>query len=165
MSVNLKAAQFVSVMLVALSMSLAVCHLFEMPVRLEYSPALWITVTNVAETYRFFGPPIGAALEGGAWLSAVVLAVVSRKHGPAVFRLAALGAALAVAAQIVWWSFVFPVNTQMAGWVPDAVPAGFADLRAQWEVAHAVRALLQIGTLAALVASALLHRDPPSMGR
>lgn len=106
-------------------------------------------------TYRFFGPPVGAVLEGGAWISAVVLAVLSRKQRRAVSYLALFGAACMVMAQVAWWSCVFPVNAQMETWRPDALPSNFAALRQQWEYTHAGRALLQVLGLGAIVGSVL----------
>jgi cytochrome bd-type quinol oxidase subunit 2 len=156
---KVKVLQFFTLMLVALSMGMALCHLLEMPVRLGYEPELWSRVTNVEVIYRLFGSPLGAALEGGAWVTAVAWAVLARKRSRAVFRLALAGAACMVLAQVAWWTFVFPVNQEMAGWAPGALPADFAELRSQWEYTHAARAVLQIASLGLIVASVLA--DPP----
>jgi hypothetical protein len=53
---------FVTLMLTALSMGMAFCHLMEMLPRLKYAPALWSWVTNIEGTYRLFGPPVGASI-------------------------------------------------------------------------------------------------------
>lgn len=154
---NTRPLQFFTIMFVALSMSMAFCHLLEMPVRLQYDPGLWSSVTNVAGTYRFFGPPVGAILEGGAWVLAVIWAIVARKQSRAVFYLALLGALCMVLTQVAWWSFVFPVNKLMVTWTPDSLPENFAALRNQWEYTHAARAVLQITGLGLIVSSALLN--------
>jgi hypothetical protein len=161
----MKVLQFFTVMFVALSMGLALCHLMEMPVRLSYEPELWISVTVVENTYRLFGTPIGAVIESLAWIFAVILAVRFRKQTKAVLLAAALGAAFMVLAQVSWWAFVFPVNNAMASWTPIQVPENFIALRKQWEYAHGVRAVLQITSLACVVGAILQspkHNHVPS---
>ena len=146
--------RFVTLMLTALSVGMALCHLMEMPARLNYAPALWSRVTNIEGTYRLFGPPIGASIEGGALSTAVVLSIFVRKRRPA-FTLTLFGAACMAAAQVAWWLFVFPVNSRMVHRTPESLPADFTKLRDQWEYAHAARTILQIVGLGALVLSAL----------
>ena len=102
---------------------------------------------------------MGAAIEGGAWLTAVVLVFLVRKRR-ASFLFALGGAACVVAAHVMWWLFVFPVNNQMLHWTPQQLPADFSALRMQWEYAHGARAVLQILGLAALVLSILVETAP-----
>jgi hypothetical protein len=111
-------------------------------------------VTNIEGTYRIFGPPVGASIEGGALIKAVVLSILVRKRRPAS-GLTLVGAACMVAAQVAWWLFVFPVNSQMVNWTPESLPANFTELRDQWEYTHAARAILQIFGLGSLVLSVL----------
>ncbi len=146
--------RFITLMLTALSVGMALGHLMEMPARRDYAPALWSRVTNIEGTYRLFGPPVGAAIEGGALIAAVVLSIFVRKRRPA-FALTLFGAACMAAAQVAWWLFVFPVNSRMVNWTPESLPADFTKLRDQWEYTHAARAILQIVGLGALVLSAL----------
>jgi hypothetical protein len=65
--------RFATLMLTALSAGMALCHLMEMPARRNYAPALWSRVTNIEGTYRLFGPPVGASIEGGALTAADLL--------------------------------------------------------------------------------------------
>ena len=141
-------------MVSALSVGMALGHLMEMPARRNYAPALWSRVTNIEGTYRLFGPPVGASIEGGALSTAVVLSIFVRKRRPA-FALTLFGAACMAAAQVAWWLFVFPVNSQMVNWTPESLPANFTELRDQWEYTHGARAILQIVGLGSLVLSVL----------
>jgi Domain of unknown function (DUF1772) len=152
--VFVKIWRFVTLMLTALSVGMALCHLMELPARRNYAPALWSRVTNVEGTYRLFGPPVGASIEGGALITAVVLSIFVRKRRPA-FTLMLFGAACMAAAQVAWWLFVFPVNSQMVHWTPESLPADFTKLRDQWEHTHAARAILQMVGLGSLVLSVL----------
>jgi hypothetical protein len=146
--------RFVTLMLTAFSMGMAFCHLMEMPARLNYAPALWSRVTNIEGTYRLFGPSVGASIEGGASITAVILSILVRKRRPA-FVLTQVGAACMAAAQVAWWLFIFPVNSRMVDWAPESLPENFKELRDQWEYTHAARAILQIVGLGSLVLSSL----------
>jgi hypothetical protein len=125
-------------MLTALSARMAFCHSMQMPPRLNYTPALWSRVRNIEGTYRPFGPTVGASIEGGALITAVVLPIFVRARRPA-FALTLIGAACMVAVQVAWWLFVFPVKSQMVSWTPESLPANFTELRDQWEYPHAAR--------------------------
>jgi hypothetical protein len=131
----------------------------KMPPRRNYNPALWSRVTNIEGTYRFFGPPVGAAIEGGALITVVVLSIFVRKRRPA-FALTRVGAVCMAAAQVAWWLFVFPVNSRMVNWTPESLPENFTKLRDQWEYTHATRAILQIVGLGSLILSVLAETPP-----
>ena len=145
--------RFLTIMLVAASMGMALCHLLEMPVRLEYPVDLWVDVTVLQGTYRLFGPPVGATIEGAAWLGSAILAVFAWRRSDAV-ALTVAGAILMIAAHAAWWVWVFPANGQLAALSPDNLPSDFDSIRRQWEYTHAVRAVLQIAALGCLVAAA-----------
>lgn len=148
--------RLVTILLTALTMGLAFCHLMEMPARLEWDAALWVTATAPGGLYRMFGT-IGAVIDIGAWIAAVVLVFLVRARPRRVFWLTAVGAALLVVAHVAWWLFVAPVNAEIAGWTPETIPAEWTGWRDQWEFTHAVRAVLQIGALAALLLSVLVE--------
>jgi hypothetical protein len=156
--------RFITLMLTALSMGLAFCHLLERPARLGWDGALWTTVTAApGGLYRGFGT-IGAVLEVGAVLAAIVLVVLARARR-AAFLGSLVGAVLLVASLVAWWVLVAPVNAQIATWSAAALPADWQAWRDQWENGHAVRAVLQIAGLAALILSVLADRqqDPLAM--
>ncbi|QYJ17248.1 hypothetical protein Rxycam_03090 [Rubrobacter xylanophilus DSM 9941] len=150
----LRTGRFVTLMLSALSAGMAFCHLMEMPARLRYAPALWSRITNAEGTYRLFGPPVGASIEGGALISALALSFFARKRR---FALAPtlVGACCLAVAQLAWWLFVFPANSRMADWTPESLPEDFTEVRDRWEYTHAARAVLQIVGLGSLVLSIL----------
>lgn len=150
----LKSWRFLTLLFAALSMAMAFGgHLLQLPPRMSYDAALW---RNTQSMYALFGPPIGAIIESGAWVSAVVLAILVRRRRPAL-RWSVIGALCFVLAQVAWWLFVFPVNQQMGNWTPETMPPDWMGWRAQWEYTHAVRAFLQIGGLAALLVSVLVE--------
>ena len=142
-----------TVLLTALSMGLALSHLLEMPAKMSYDGRLWLTLSHTL--YGPFGT-YGAVFEVGAVLASAALAFLVRKRGT-TFRWTLIGAALMVATHAIFWIQVAPVNAQTAQMTPDALPAGWQDLRAQWEYGHAARAVLQILALTALTMSLLVE--------
>ena len=53
--------------------------------------------------------------------------------------------------------FIAPVNAKIATWTPGTIPADWTWRRSQWEYTHAVRAILEILGLSALVLSILVE--------
>lgn len=68
----LKIWRFAVILLTALSMSLWVCHLLEMPQRLRFDKELWVEVTVFENIFRYFGL-VGALFEVGSVLTAIFL--------------------------------------------------------------------------------------------
>lgn len=147
--------RFITSILAALTMGMAFCHLLEMPTRLTWDATLWVTTTVSEGLYWLFGT-IGAFIDVGSWMTASMLVFLVRKRTPA-FQWTLAGALFLIAAHILWWLFVFPVNTEIATWTAHSAPANWEQWRAQWEYTHAVRAVLQIMGLASLLLSVLLE--------
>ena len=148
--------QFITIMFTALSMGMALCHLLEMPAKMTYDGALWLTLLQTL--YGAFGT-IGAFIEVGAVVTAVVLAFLVRQRRLA-FVWTFLGAVCLVAAHAAWWVWVAPVNATMAPLTLETLPTDWIGLRDQWEYTHAARAVLQIIALGAFVFSVLPERTP-----
>lgn len=153
----LTAWRFITIMLTALTMGMAFCHLLEMPARLTWDASLWVTTTVPGGLYWLFGT-VGAFIDVGSWVTAGVLVLLVRKRLPAL-QWTLAGACLLIAAHILWWFFVFPVNTEIATWTAASAPANWEQWRAQWEYTHAIRAVLQICGLGALLLSVLLENE------
>lgn len=149
----MKTWRLITIMFTALSMGMALCHLLEMPAKMTYDGALWLRLLQTL--YGAFGT-IGAFIEVGAVITAVVLAILVRRRRPA-FGWTLLGALCLVAAHLAWWVWVAPVNATMAPLTPETLPADWMRLRDQWEYTHAARAVLQIIALGALVLSILVE--------
>lgn len=151
-----KPMRLVAIWLASLGAAPALAHLLEMPAKLRYDGALWVTLLHTL--YPAFGT-LGAVFEVGALAAVLLLAWLLRGSGPA-FRWTAIGAACLVAAHAAFWIWVAPVNAALGGTSPDALPENWMRLRAQWEYTHAVRALLQIGAVGALLQSLLVEIPP-----
>jgi hypothetical protein len=104
--------RFAAIYLTALTLSLTFCHLLEMPRKMQYGEALYMTLQH--SLYPYFAW-VGAFAELGAVACLVVLSIVLR-HRSAIFHLT-LAATLCIAAGLaVWFAVVSPANAQMAHW-------------------------------------------------
>jgi hypothetical protein len=153
---RLRIWRLLTIMLVALSMGTALCHLLEMPAKLRYEGGTWLMLLHTLYPPAF--GTLGASFEVGAVLAAVVLAFLVRHRRPA-FGWTLLGAICIVAADAAFWLWVAPVNAAMASLTPQTLPADWTSLRNQWEYTHAGRAVLQIAALAFLVCSVLVESE------
>ncbi len=156
---TIKILRFITLLFVALSMAMAFCHLLQLPPRMSYDAEMWRSTQSM---YQYFGPPVGAIIEGGAWVLAVILAFAVRRHYPA-YRWTLLCAICMVAAQAAWWLFVNPVNEVMVHWTVATMPPDWTAYRQQWEFTHAARAILQIIGFSALVISTLVETVPETL--
>lgn len=158
----IKTWRFLTIMLTALSLGPALGHLLELPAKLNYEGALWLTVSQTL--YATFGT-VGAAFEVGAVIAAVVLAILVRQRRPA-FVWTTFAAVCVVVSHAAFWIWLAPVNATIAALTIDTLPSNWMGLRDQWECTHAARAVLQIIALGALVYSILVEtpsnisRDP-----
>jgi hypothetical protein len=148
---HLRAWRFVTLLLTALALSLPFAHLLEMPAKRGFGPDLYRVINQ--NLYWGFGT-FGAAIEVAAVLACLALAFVVRGRRPA-FPLALTAAVLMVAAHLVFWIFIAPVNAEIAAWAPGAMPTEWTDLRDRWEFSHAARAVLMIVGFGFLLASVL----------
>lgn len=157
----LRTWRLVAIWFTALSMAPALAHLLEMPAKLGYDGPLWWIVQQ-----SLYGPgfgTVGAFCEVAAVVTTVVLAILVRDRRPA-FAWTAVGALCVVAAHASFWVWIAPVNAVIASLPPDALPSNWSDLRTRWEYTHAVRAVLQVIAVGALVQSLLVEipREVPA---
>jgi hypothetical protein len=153
--VFLRGWRFLTIMLTALSAGLSFAHLLELPPRVFYFDAkLWVATTTKG-LYALFGT-VGAVVEVGSILTAVVLTVLVRGRG-STFYLSLVGAVLAALALVLWLVFIAPVNAELATWTPTSFPEDWARYRDQWEYTHAANAIIKIAALSLLVLSVVVE--------
>jgi Domain of unknown function (DUF1772) len=148
--------RFITLILAALNMGLAFCHLMEMPAKMQYDASLYATINN--NLYLTFGSAPGIAIEIGSIVAAVGLVFLVRQRRLS-FPSTLIGAICLLAAQVIWWVFIAPVNAEIRTWTSATVPADWTQLRNQWEYAHASRFVLQLLGLSALTLSII--RETP----
>lgn len=144
-------------MLTAIAMSLALAHLFELPNKIEISATHYLIVQRNYDNWATIGLVVPAA-----FLSVVAVTIALRGTG-APFALALIALLLLVAELVAFWGFIFPVNQATENWT--TLPDNWQALRGQWEYAHAVRALLYVFAVGALVMSVLDWRCADTTAR
>lgn len=149
--------QFITLVLVALFMGLEFAHVLELPAKMQYDEALYITIQN--SLYRYFGAPgPGAWITVSAVLAAIALTVLVRKRRPAFGWALAGTLCLAIAFPLVFFLKIEPVNAVIEQAGPDAVSPSFEQLRNQWEYAHAANFGFSLAGFSALLLSVLADR-------
>jgi hypothetical protein len=144
---GLKVAQFLAVVLTALSLVPAGAHLFELFNKINLVQEQYFVVQGIYRGWNLFGFVLFPAV-----LADFVLALLLRGRG-ASFSFA-LAAALCLAATLViFFIWIYPTNVATNNWT--TVPANWEALRRQWEYSHAVNAVLTLISLNAVVLSLL----------
>lgn len=157
--------RFITLILSALVTGMAFCHALELPAKMQYSAAQYITIQN--SLYVAFGPPnIGAWIEIAAPLAAIALAIFVRKRRPA-FRLTLVAIALMLLSfPVIFFAFTEPANRIIRSATPESISINWEQLRDQWEYSHLARFFCHLGALSALVISVVVEtpirylRDP-----
>ena len=141
--------QFGTIMLMALAMSAGIAHAMELPPKMKFEPRLYVRL------HRTLYPNFGRIAGSAEFLALVaVLGLAWRvQQTRALFIPTLISAILLVVAHAIFWVFVQPANTTMAGWSLEAIPGEWKQWRNRWEYAHAVRAGLTFSALGALVLS------------
>jgi hypothetical protein len=136
-------ARFCSVLFVALALAPALAHVLELPHKIGMSAADYLTVQRLYGGWALLGVVVFASLA-----STLVLAILVR-HEPHAFALCLAAFLCVVAAQVVFWTFTFPVNRATVNWT--TLPDDWMALRTRWEYSHAAGAALNFVALLALI--------------
>jgi len=146
----LRTWRVLTLLLVSLSMGMAFCHALELPPKMRFDAALYLTVHRTL--YLLFGAPLGAAIEVGAVLSSIGLIFLARGHGPS-FAFTIVGAACMLIAHVTWWIWVNPANSELASMAVNTPTLEWMEWRNQWEYAHLARFVVQLGGFVMLLLS------------
>jgi hypothetical protein len=137
---SIAAAQFASLLLVALALAPGLAHLLELPNKIGLEREAYLLVQQSYRGWALLGIVIFGALLATLWLTILVR---RQRHD---FLRAAGGFVCIVGAQAVFWLYTYPANVATDNWT--RLPDNWRALREQWEVSHAAGAVL---TLAAFV--------------
>lgn len=158
---SIRSVRFVVVMLAALSLSVAVGHLMQLPARLAWDQYLWVGSTVQGGFFGLSGP-LGVLLQIVALIALILLAALVRSHGASGFVLTVAAVVFYAIGLLVWWILVYPVNVELAKWVNGPVPDDWASWRALWEWGEAANGLAQLVGFAALALAVIVKEHPKS---
>ena len=158
----IQALRFATLLLTALLLGMTFCHVLEMPAKMRYDAALYLTLHRTL--YVAFGPPnIGPFIELGAIVASIVLTVLMRRR--AGFWLALVGAACLVGGLLVYFAEVEPANAALRTMAIEAPAQDWGVWRARWEWDHTAHFALDLLAFCALLGSALASSSPAQMQR
>jgi len=156
---SLRSVRFVVVMLAALSLSVAVGHLLQLPARLAWDQYLWVGATVQGGFFGLLGP-LGVLLQVVALIALILLAALVRSHGASGFALTVAAAVFFAIGLVAWWILVYPVDVELAKWINGPVPDDWAAWRALWEWGEGANGLAQLVGFAALVLAVIVKERP-----
>lgn len=154
--VMLRIWRFITIVLVALALTMTSAHVLELPQKMQYEAELYSAVNTTM--YRYFAI-VGGVYSMGSIVAAGVLAFLVRNHRSA-FWWAIAGVVLLVLWFVSWLALVAPVNNQVAAALqsaPESVPGLWMRLRERWEYGHAIGFLIQLLGFFALVISVVIE--------
>ena len=132
---------------VALSLGPALAHLLELPNKIGLPRDQYFIVQTIYKGWALLGIVVVGAL-----LSILALAIaLRREHGPMIWAVVAV--LCIAAAQLVFWTYTYPVNVATANWTQ--IPSNWEELRRQWEYSHAAGSMFTLASVMAMVMSVL----------
>lgn len=144
--------RFITIILVALFMGLEFAHTLELPAKMQYDGAFYVTIQN--SLYRYFGAPgSGAFITVGAVIFAIALTVLVRKQRSTFWWTLVGTVCLLIAFPLIYFWRIEPVNVIIEQANPQTIPTNWQQLRNQWEYAHATNFVLTLAGLSALLFS------------
>jgi hypothetical protein len=142
---------FLALFLMALIAGVSFSHLLQRGPKAELPGPHFLAVQQ--RLLRNYGAVVGG-LEVAALVAALTLAGSLRAQ-PAL-RFLAGGAATCLALMIgIWVGWINRINQTVNGWTPESLPANWGAYRDRWHTLHAVRLLLALVGLGALITLAL----------
>jgi hypothetical protein len=146
----LKCLSLLAVVSVAMCLVPVGAHFFELANKMALSPSEYMTVQKIYAGWSSFGVAIVAAL-----LLTLVHTFMVRRDRTA-FLLSLVAFLCLAVAQVVFWTFTYPMNVASNQWT--VAPADFEAARRQWEYSHAVNAVLTFAALVAVTSSTLFGK-------
>ena len=144
---QLRAVQFVALILTALAMVPVGAHLFALINKIGLAQEQYFVVQNIYRGWAFFGVVLI-----GAIIANLVLALLLYGRGTP-FALALLACFCLAFTLVVFFTWTFPANQATSNWT--TIPPHWEELRQHWEYSHAFNALVTFAAFCSLALSVL----------
>lgn len=144
----MRALKFLAIVLTALALVPGGAHLFALPNKIHLTESNYFIVQNIYRGWALFGIVLFGAL-----LANLALAWATR--GQRAFAFVLVNLVCLVATLVIFFAFTFPANQATNNWT--VVPADWQQLRWQWEVSHAVNAVITFVGFCSLALSLLVE--------
>ncbi len=152
----LSATQLVGIVLLTLALVPTGAHLFELPNKLAMAPHDYLIAQASYRGWALFGIVVIGAIAFSGLHAYLVRA------NRAAFRWSLVAPACLVAAQVIFWTFTYPMNVLTDNWT--VMPFDLEGARRQWEFSHAAASVFNLGALVAMVLSVQASRPCASAG-
>lgn len=147
---GLKLVQFLALILTVFALVPSGAHLFELPNKIDLTQEQYFTVQAIYRGWALFGIVLIPAVAAN-----LLLAIMVRRERKPFWL--ALTACLCLAGTLaIFFTWTYPANQATANWT--RVPENWTALRAHWEYAHAVNAVITFAALCAVTLSVLTSR-------
>jgi hypothetical protein len=125
-------------------------HFFEMPAKIVLSPQDYMIVQQIYAGWALFGIVIF-----GAMILLAIHAFMVRRNRLAIW-LSLMALVLIAITQGIFWTYTFPMNDLSRNWT--VTPSDLGHARYQWEMSHAVNAVLNFVAYIAATMAVLAGR-------
>jgi hypothetical protein len=137
-----------AIVLTALMLVPGGAHLFALPNKLHLVETNYFVTQSVYRGWAFFGIVLFGALFAN-------LALTWAMRGQRAFVFVLINLGCLIATLVIFFAFTFPANQATNNWTQ--VPADWQELRWQWEVSHAVNAVITFVGFCSLAISLLVE--------
>ncbi|MGE5164576.1 MAG: hypothetical protein ACM3IH_11210 [Sphingobacteriales bacterium] len=144
----MRTLQFLAIVLTALALVPGGAHLFALPNKIRLVEVDYFVTQNVYRGWALFGIVLF-----GAMFANLALTVAVRRQRAFIFVL--INLACLIVTLVIFFAFTFPANQATNNWTE--VPADWQQLRWQWEVSHAVNAVITFVGFCSLTISMLVE--------
>jgi hypothetical protein len=149
---TVRVLQFFAIVLTALALVPGGAHFFELPNKIGLSRDHYFVVQAIYRGWALFGAVIIPAILVNLAL-ALMLWRRAERYWPALAAGLILGLTL-----LIFFSWTYPANRATANWT--MITADWESLRIQWELSHAVNAILTFAALCCATLSGIVGRQP-----
>ena len=146
----MRTLKFLAIVLTALALIPGGAHFFALPNKIFLSEANYFVVQNIYRGWALFG----IVLFGAVFANTALAWAMRGRHA---FVFVMVNLVCLVATLLIFFAFTFPANQVTNNWTE--VPADWQQLRWQWEVSHAVNAVIAFFGFCALVMSTLVEEN------
>lgn len=146
----MRIAQFFALVFTALALVPVGAHLAALPNKIGMNEASYFIAQRIYDGWAWLGVVLIGAIVADA------AAAIASRGQMAPFVLAALASLMMLGTLAIFFAFTFPANQATANWT--TVPDDWQYLRRQWELSHAVNAVITFAAFCCMALSVVLSR-------
>lgn len=147
----MKFLQFVAIVLTALALVPGGAHLFALPNKIGLDESSYFITQSIYRGWAL----LGIVLIGATLANFALVILIREQRTPLAFTLVSL--LCLIATLLIFFLFTFPANQATNNWT--AAADNWQQLRWQWEMSHAINAVITFIAFCSLTISLLVTRE------